>query len=119
MDQLGNTEPITEEPGSEDHPPDVPAGQAEVSCTLSAFRADLGAGEADVDAAEPAAAGPADAATAEPAADADPSRDPAYPDGFTGVLALQNLEAFDEDMAGEALGRMAHLISGRRRSRPV
>ncbi|MCQ1949639.1 HNH endonuclease [Arthrobacter sp. zg-Y859] len=35
----------------------------------------------------------------------------AYPDGFTGTLALQNLEAFDEQMVGDALSRMAHLMS--------
>ncbi|MCQ1996446.1 HNH endonuclease signature motif containing protein [Arthrobacter sp. zg-Y1171] len=35
----------------------------------------------------------------------------AYPDGFTGTLALQNLEAFDEAAVGEALVRVEHLIS--------
>ncbi|MCC9175806.1 HNH endonuclease [Arthrobacter sp. zg-Y179] len=35
----------------------------------------------------------------------------AFPDGFTGTLALQNLEAFDEAMVGEALVRVEHLIS--------
>ncbi|MCC3271735.1 HNH endonuclease [Arthrobacter zhangbolii] len=34
-----------------------------------------------------------------------------YPDGFTGTLALANLESFDEVTTGEALGRMGHLIS--------
>ncbi|UWX98398.1 HNH endonuclease [Arthrobacter zhaoxinii] len=34
-----------------------------------------------------------------------------YPDGFTGTLALQNLESFDEQMVGEALSRMAHAMS--------
>ncbi|MCQ1996177.1 HNH endonuclease signature motif containing protein [Arthrobacter sp. zg-Y1171] len=34
-----------------------------------------------------------------------------YPDGFTGTLALQNLEAFDEQTVGEALSRMAHLLA--------
>ncbi|MCC9204779.1 HNH endonuclease [Arthrobacter sp. zg-Y769] len=34
-----------------------------------------------------------------------------YPDGFTGTLALQNLEAFDDHMVGDALSRMAHLMS--------
>ncbi|MCQ1949894.1 HNH endonuclease [Arthrobacter sp. zg-Y859] len=34
-----------------------------------------------------------------------------FPDGFTGTLALQNLEAFDEQMVGETLSRMAHLMS--------
>ncbi|MCC3273821.1 HNH endonuclease [Arthrobacter zhangbolii] len=34
-----------------------------------------------------------------------------YPDGFTGTLALANLESCDEVTTGEALGRMAHLIA--------
>lgn len=34
-----------------------------------------------------------------------------YPDGFAGTLSLANLECFDEVSTGEALGRMAHLIS--------
>ncbi|MCQ2001082.1 DUF222 domain-containing protein [Arthrobacter zhaoxinii] len=34
-----------------------------------------------------------------------------YPDGFTGTLALQNIESFDETTVGEALSRMAHAMS--------
>ncbi|MCC9203467.1 hypothetical protein [Arthrobacter sp. zg-Y769] len=34
-----------------------------------------------------------------------------YPDGFTGTLALQNLESFDDQAVGETLSRVAHLIS--------
>ncbi|MDN3905777.1 HNH endonuclease signature motif containing protein [Arthrobacter sp. YD2] len=34
-----------------------------------------------------------------------------YPDGFTGTLALANLESCDEVTTGEALGRVSHLIA--------
>ena len=34
-----------------------------------------------------------------------------FADGFTGTLALQNLESFDEETTGEALRQMAHLIA--------
>ncbi|MCC9175857.1 HNH endonuclease [Arthrobacter sp. zg-Y179] len=129
MDQLGNTERITEEPGSENQQPDGQAGGAEPPrppCTVSVYRAELAAEPAyaadadtstsadtpenDAEAAPAEPAGPAE--PAEPAADGStPVGSPAYPDGFTGTLALQNLEAFDEHMVGDALSRMAHLMS--------
>ncbi|UWX95732.1 HNH endonuclease [Arthrobacter zhaoxinii] len=48
-----------------------------------------------------------------PAVSDSEGRNPAegYPDGFTGTLALQNLESFDAQTVGEALSRMAHLKS--------
>ncbi|KAD3633094.1 DUF222 domain-containing protein [Arthrobacter yangruifuii] len=33
-----------------------------------------------------------------------------FPDGFTGVLAMANLESFDEQATGEVLARLAHLV---------
>ncbi|MCQ2002162.1 HNH endonuclease [Arthrobacter zhaoxinii] len=123
MDQLGNTEPTAEEQSGENQQPEGRASGAEPRCssvTLAVFRAELAAqpaGTAD-ESATAAAAAPendAEAAPATPAAadDATPagSRAADYPDGFTGTLALQNLESFDEDMAGDALVRVAHLIS--------
>ncbi|MCQ1957906.1 DUF222 domain-containing protein [Arthrobacter sp. zg-Y826] len=110
MDQLGNTERITEEPGSEDQQPDGTAGETDAPCTacsLSVYRAEL----------SEATFTPDDAATAstepEGAGRVRPNGEDAggFPDGFTGTLALQNLEAFDEDMVGDALFRMAHLMS--------
>ncbi|MCC3301465.1 HNH endonuclease [Arthrobacter sp. zg-Y895] len=98
MDQLGNTERTTEVPGSEDRQPEGQAGKAEApraACTLAVYRAEL--------AAEPSVA--ADGATQVGSPDAE------YPDGFTGTLVLQNLEAFDVQTVGEALSRMAHLMS--------
>ncbi|MDM7991504.1 HNH endonuclease signature motif containing protein [Arthrobacter sp. zg-Y877] len=59
---------------------------------MSVYRAELAAPDND-----------AEITPAEPVSD--------YPDGFTGTLALQNLEAFDEQTVGDALSRMAHLIS--------
>ncbi|UWX97346.1 HNH endonuclease [Arthrobacter zhaoxinii] len=109
MDQLGNTGRITEEPGSEDQQPTGQTGEADASrkpCTLSVYRAELAA-----DPAETADADTSDAGTA--ASDASQSGSPAegYPDGFTGTLALQNLEAFDGATVGEALSQVAHLMS--------
>ncbi|UWX80443.1 HNH endonuclease signature motif containing protein [Arthrobacter sp. zg-Y1171] len=72
------------------------AGEADApraACTLAVYRAELDA--------EPDADGAAQVG----------SPDAEYPDGFTGTLALQNLEAFDEQTVGEALSRMAHLMS--------
>ncbi|MCQ1953707.1 DUF222 domain-containing protein [Arthrobacter sp. zg-Y238] len=162
MDQLGNTEWTTEEPGSEDQQPDGTAGERDeprAACTLSVYRAELAAepagtaepaGPADASADTSAATTPKDGAEAadhpvgetgssnpgvppnedaedasapddaetastEPdgAAHAGPDGEAAsgFPDGFTGTLALQNLEAFDEQMVGDALSRMAHLMS--------
>ncbi|WP_146362664.1 HNH endonuclease signature motif containing protein [Arthrobacter yangruifuii] len=56
-------------------------------------------------------------ATAEPAEPFEPA-EPAtgatgvdgFPDGFTGVLAMANLESFDEHATGEVLARLAHLV---------
>lgn len=88
MDQLGNTERITEEHGREDRQPEAAAGLGDAPrayCTLAVYRAQPSAPGADP-------AGP-------------------YPDGFSGTLALQNLEAWSEDTVGEALGRVAHLLA--------
>ncbi|MCC3291838.1 HNH endonuclease signature motif containing protein [Arthrobacter sp. zg-Y1110] len=60
-------------------------------------------------AADPTSANPADPNTAPSPTTPSPVGD--YPDGFTGTLALQNLESFDEHMVGEALRRMAHLLA--------
>ncbi|MCQ2000821.1 DUF222 domain-containing protein [Arthrobacter zhaoxinii] len=165
MDQLGNTERTTEEPGSEDQQPTGQTGEADTpraACSLSVYRAELTAepvGNADSDAGtetsaatpendgeagtQPAeksgpdagsgAAAPSVSQPANPGAPTAPdsgddcsahdsggpavsdseARSPAegYPDGFTGTLALQNLEAFDAQTVGEALSRMAHLKS--------
>ncbi|MCQ1956662.1 DUF222 domain-containing protein [Arthrobacter sp. zg-Y826] len=143
MDQLGNTERTTEEPGSEDQQPDGTAGETDEpcsACTLSVYRAELKAepsvaaeampGTEPADHAVPdegpVPAGPAEAGR--PAASTSAAPDPdagdtdagaseagspasGYPDGFTGTLALQNLESFDAQMVGDALVRMEHLIS--------
>ncbi|MCQ1957435.1 DUF222 domain-containing protein [Arthrobacter sp. zg-Y826] len=162
MDQLGNTEWTTEEPGSEDQQPDGTAGERDeprAACTLSVYRAELAAepagtaepaGPADASADTSAATTPkdgpeaadhpvgeagssnpgvppnedaedtsapddAETASTEPegAGHAGPDGEAAsgFPDGFTGTLALQNLEVFDEQMVGDALSRMAHLMS--------
>ncbi|MCC3292181.1 HNH endonuclease signature motif containing protein [Arthrobacter sp. zg-Y1110] len=92
-----STEPLNEGQSGENQQPEGQAGGAESPCpsvTLAVYRAEL--------AAEPAGTTPAGGAGSL-AAD--------YPDGFTGTLALQNLEAFDEATVGEALVRMEHLIS--------
>ncbi|UWX96560.1 HNH endonuclease [Arthrobacter zhaoxinii] len=52
-----------------------------------------------------------DSAAATAAASEGDSPTEGYPDGFTGTLALQNLESFDEQAVGEALSRMAHAMS--------
>ncbi|KAD3515079.1 DUF222 domain-containing protein [Arthrobacter yangruifuii] len=192
MDQLGNTEPTTEEQHREDLQPTGSAGETDASrtpCTLAVYRAvpdvsdDAGDGtDSDDDGAQagadtstdtdtntgyastdPAAtppatlfdvpnpsrnpasdpipgpeAGSASAApgstasaaepgrvpedttgspAAEPAEPAEPA-DPAtgaigvdgFPDGFTGVLAMANLESFDEHATGEVLARLSHLV---------
>ncbi|MCC9205049.1 HNH endonuclease [Arthrobacter sp. zg-Y769] len=148
MDQLGNTERTTEEPGTEDHQPEAMAGEADApraACTLAVYRAELDAqpsvaadakpgtepADHSIPDEGPAPSGHAEAvqpgapaSTPDPdtgAADSDPdagasasgadSSADGYPDGFTGTLALQNLESFDEQMVGEALSRMAHLMS--------
>ncbi|MCC9146533.1 MULTISPECIES: HNH endonuclease signature motif containing protein [unclassified Arthrobacter] len=162
MDQLGNTERITEEQDGEEQQPEEHAGGAETPCpsvTLAVYRAepDVDPGRsffpasskraaAEPSTAEPTAATAASGRESRSAAGAPSSPNPsastadgipasaedlgdtgrcpaaegpgvdggtasAYPDGFTGTLALQNLEAFDEQTVGEALGRVAHLIS--------
>ncbi|MCC9173048.1 HNH endonuclease signature motif containing protein [Arthrobacter sp. zg-Y179] len=159
MDQLGNTEPITEEQSGENQRPEGQAGAEEAPCspvTLAVYRAELavepagpaGAAASGTPAGAAAPGTPTSAATPENDAEADarPAGNPvpdagaglpeptdsgtpapesgapatpdsgadssaSYPDGFTGTLALQNLEAFDEHMVGEALSRMAHLMS--------
>ncbi|WP_146360944.1 HNH endonuclease signature motif containing protein [Arthrobacter yangruifuii] len=179
MDQLGNTEPTTEEPGRDDQQPAAPAGGTDAPrtpCTLAVYRAvpdasrdagdgtdsdddgatqagadtstdtDTNTGDASTDpAATPAAAlfdapipapdsasgsttaGPAEpgpvpedttgsaaAEPAEPVEPAEPSTGAAgvdgFPDGFTGVLAMANLESFDEHATGEVLARLSHLV---------
>ncbi|MCQ1947918.1 DUF222 domain-containing protein [Arthrobacter sp. zg-Y1116] len=95
-------------------------GTANASAGSSAPENDAEAGtqpaENPVPDAGPLHAGPSAAEPAEheppaaPDSEADSSASD-FPDGFTGTLALQNLEAFDEQMVGEALSRMAHLMS--------
>ncbi|MCQ1951523.1 DUF222 domain-containing protein [Arthrobacter sp. zg-Y859] len=110
MDQLGNTERITEEPGSEDQQLDGTAGETDApraACTLSVYRAELSEDTSTPDDAATASTEPEGAGRVRPnGEDAG-----GFPDGFTGTLALQNLEAYDEDMVGDALFRMAHLMS--------
>ena len=89
MDQLGNTERITEDVGSEsaDHRrPDGLSDALRSVCTSAVFRARLGCVGVD-------------------------DGDGSFPDGFSGTLALQNLESLDEESVGETLGRVAHLIA--------
>ncbi|MCC3278352.1 HNH endonuclease [Arthrobacter sp. zg-Y40] len=98
MDQLGNTERITEEAGSEHQSAKGQAGTKDASgagCTLAVFQA--GAGTVDGGSRSGASAAGADAATA-------------FPDGFSGVLALQNLESFDEQATCDVLARVVHLV---------
>ncbi|MCC9146793.1 MULTISPECIES: HNH endonuclease signature motif containing protein [unclassified Arthrobacter] len=106
MDQLGNTERITEEQDGEDQQPEGLDGQADASCTLAVYRAETDTDSGPGPSPSPAAAEPAAACST-----AAGSPDRVYPDGFTGTLALQNLEAFDEQTVGDALSRVAHLIS--------
>ncbi|MCC3302731.1 HNH endonuclease [Arthrobacter sp. zg-Y895] len=103
MDQPRSTEPLSEGQSGENQQPEGQAGGAESPCpsvTLAVYRAEL--------AAEPAGVAGEDT-FGSAGSGADPVE--AYPDGFTGTLALQNLEAFDEATVGEALVRMEHLIS--------
>ncbi|MCC9176723.1 HNH endonuclease signature motif containing protein [Arthrobacter sp. zg-Y750] len=98
MDQLGNTERITEEAGSEHQSAKGQAGTKDASgagCTLAVFQA--GAGTVDGGSRSGDSAAGADAATA-------------FPDGFSGVLALQNLESFDEQTTCDVLARVVHLV---------
>ncbi|KAD4059981.1 DUF222 domain-containing protein [Arthrobacter yangruifuii] len=182
MDQLGNTEPTTEEPGADNPLPGGQTGEADASrtpCTLAVYRAvpdasgdggdgtdsdddstqtgtgtstDTTSGVRATDAASAPAAtlfdapipapdsasastttGPAEsrhdpgdttgsaaAESAKPAESAEPAEpaEPAtgatgvdgFPDGFTGVLAMANLESFDEHATGEVLARLSHLV---------
>ncbi|MCQ1996479.1 HNH endonuclease signature motif containing protein [Arthrobacter sp. zg-Y1171] len=123
MDQLGNTERITKEPGRENQQPEGTTGEADApraACTLSVYRAGLDAeptepADASTSVSDTSPDNDAEAAPTAPAA-ADGAAQvgspaSAYPDGFTGTLALQNLEAFDDQMVGDALSRMAHLVS--------
>ncbi|MDK1328328.1 DUF222 domain-containing protein [Arthrobacter sp. zg-Y1143] len=118
MDQLGNTERITEEAGSEHQSAKGQAGKAGASDserTLAVFRADLhvavnDAGQVgggfDAAASTTAYAG----AAGNPGAAGDPGFDSGFPDGFSGVLALQNLESFDEQATCDVLARVVHLV---------
>ncbi|MCQ1945317.1 HNH endonuclease signature motif containing protein [Arthrobacter sp. zg-Y1116] len=133
MDQLGNTKPTTEEQGGENQQAAGQAGDTEPPCspvTLAVFRAALAVTVGDGGKPDAGTTGPASTSTATPSgfpAETDPVETvfpngaaetraagdtaDAYPDGFTGTLALQNLEAFDEAAVGEALVRVEHLIS--------
>ena len=89
MDQLGNTERITEgasSAGTDNQRSEDVADALRTACTLAVFRARPDCAAAD-------------------------DGDGAFPDGFSGTLALQNLESFDEESVGETLGRVAHLIA--------
>lgn len=95
MDQVGNTERITKEFGTEHRPAEGQAGSRDASgtaCTLAVFRAAAGAGTDDD------GGGSCGTATG-------------FPDGFSGTLALQNLESFDDQATGDVLVRVAHLIA--------
>ena len=91
MDQVGNTGQTAGEPGSEDRQRSGRADQA--PRTLAVYRVDL-----RVEAGSSAGAGAG-------------CTNDRYPDGFTGALALQNLGSFGDEAVGEALNRVAHLIS--------
>ncbi|KAD3436366.1 DUF222 domain-containing protein [Arthrobacter yangruifuii] len=54
--------------------------------------------------------GSAAAEPAEPATGATGADGEGFPDGFTGVLAMANLESFDEHATGEVLARLSHLV---------
>ncbi|MCC3275277.1 HNH endonuclease [Arthrobacter sp. zg-Y20] len=100
MDQLGNTERITEEAGYVHQSAKGQAGKADASDserTLAVFRADIRAEAADGGSRSGDSAAGADAATA-------------FPDGFSGLLALQNLESFDEQTTCDVLARVVHLV---------
>ncbi|MCC3276190.1 HNH endonuclease [Arthrobacter sp. zg-Y20] len=99
MDQIGNTEPTTEEPGI-GHCTDEGHAGTKDEPTLAVYRA--GTDTADDDGAR--ASGTAGAA-------GPGTTDPGFPDGFSGTLALQNLESFDDQATGEVLVRVAHLIA--------
>ncbi len=89
MDQLGNTERISEEADSEDadhRRPDDLSDALRTACTPAVFRA-------------------------RPECVAANDGGGSFPDGFSGTLALQNLESLDEESVGETLGRVAHLIA--------
>ncbi|MCC3279978.1 HNH endonuclease [Arthrobacter sp. zg-Y40] len=118
MDQLGNTERITEEAETKHQSAKGQAGKAGASDserTLAVFRADLhvavnDAGQVgggfDAAASTTAYAG----AAGNPGAAGDPGFDSGFPDGFSGVLALQNLESFDEQATCDVLARVVHLV---------
>ncbi|WIB06918.1 DUF222 domain-containing protein [Arthrobacter sp. zg-Y20] len=118
MDQLGNTERITEESETKHQSAKGQAGKAGASDserTLAVFRADLhvavnDAGQVgggfDAAASTTAYAG----AAGNPGAAGDPGFDAGFPDGFSGVLALQNLESFDEQTTCDVLARVVHLV---------
>ncbi|MCC3280102.1 HNH endonuclease [Arthrobacter sp. zg-Y40] len=119
MDQLGNAERITEESGTKHQPAEGQADKADASDserTLAVFRADLhvvavnDAGQVgggfDAAASTTAYAG----AAGNPGAAGDPGFDAGFPDGFSGLLALQNLESFDEQATCDVLARVVHLV---------
>ncbi|MCC9178482.1 HNH endonuclease signature motif containing protein [Arthrobacter sp. zg-Y750] len=112
MDQLGNTEGITDEPGTARRSAEGWAGTKDASDTdrtLAVFRADPGAGTAADGGRACGTAGAAGPGTGDSAAD--PSVCSGFPDGFSGTLALANLESFDNQATGEVLVRVAHLIA--------
>ncbi|WP_227902828.1 HNH endonuclease signature motif containing protein [Arthrobacter zhangbolii] len=104
MGQLGSTERITEESGTQHQTAEGHAGNkdgAGTPRTLAVFHAG-GGGTADYGTAADAGR------TSGPAAAADASAD--FPDGFTGILTLKNWDSFDEQATCDVLARMAHLV---------
>ncbi|MCC3277476.1 hypothetical protein LJ753_16555, partial [Arthrobacter sp. zg-Y20] len=100
MDQLGNAERITEESWSEHQPAEGQAGTkdaADSERTLAVFRADIRAEAADGGSRSHGSA-------------ADPGAAGDVPDGFSGLLALQNFESFDEQATCDVLARVVHLV---------
>ena len=96
MDQVGNTERITEESETARQSAEGRAGSESGSgtrCSLALFRADPG------DSTDDGAGGRACGTATD------------FPDGFSGILALQNLESFDDQTTGDVLVRVAHLIA--------
>ncbi|MCC3301747.1 HNH endonuclease signature motif containing protein [Arthrobacter sp. zg-Y895] len=90
-------------PGAPAAAPDSDAGPADPEAS-AASDSDAGPADPQASAAPDSGAGPADSSGADSSASD-------FPDGFTGTLALKNVEAFDAQTVAEVLYRMAHLMS--------
>ncbi|MCC9178768.1 hypothetical protein, partial [Arthrobacter sp. zg-Y750] len=100
MDQIGNTEPTTEESRT-GHCTDEGHVGTKGGPTLAVYRAGTTDTSDDDGARASGTAGAAGPGTT----------DTGFPDGFSGTLVLQNLESFDDQAVGEVLVRVAHLIA--------